>query len=162
MTATAGHGRDRATAHRLPASIVTLAALLALLAVGAFQGGLAMVTDPLEPLGMALSYLEATPIDDYFLAGVFLLAVAGVSLITSAGLIFRWEWSWAAPIERLLGTRWQGIGAIGIGLVLLAFETIELFLVPFHPVMHPLLIAWSAVIVALPFTRGARAALRCR
>jgi hypothetical protein len=43
---------------------------------------------------------------------------------------------------------------------MLLFEIIELFLVPFHPVMHPLLIAWSLAIIWLPFTRSARQYLR--
>ena len=42
------------------------------------------------------------------------------------------------------------------GVVLLLFEIIELFLVPFHPVMHPLLIAGSLAIIGLPFTQSAR------
>jgi hypothetical protein len=43
--------------------------------------------------------------------------------------------------------------------VLLTFEIIELFTVPFHPVMHPLLIAVSLALVVIPFTSSARAAL---
>jgi hypothetical protein len=45
---------------------------------------------------------------------------------------------------------------MSIGLVLLTFEVIELFLVPFHPVMHPLLIAASLAIVVLALTPSAR------
>jgi len=49
-----------------------------------------------------------------------------------------------------------GLGTASTGVVLLIFEIIELFLMPFHPVMHPLLIAWSLAIIWLPFTRSAR------
>jgi hypothetical protein len=45
---------------------------------------------------------------------------------------------------------------MAVGIVLLAFEIAELFLVPFHPVMHPLLIAGSLAIVILTSTRSAR------
>jgi hypothetical protein len=45
---------------------------------------------------------------------------------------------------------------MSVGMVLLAFEIIELFLVPFHPVMHPLLIAGSLAIVLLAATPSAR------
>ncbi|MBU1227018.1 MAG: hypothetical protein KJ698_07395 [Actinobacteria bacterium] len=62
-------------------------------------------------------------------------------------------------MERAARHRWPWIGAIAIGAVLLAFEVIELFIVPFHPVMHPLLIAWSAAIIGLAGTRPAGAYL---
>jgi hypothetical protein len=45
---------------------------------------------------------------------------------------------------------------MSVGIVLLAFETIELFVVPFHPVMHPLLIAVSLAIVILDSTPPVR------
>jgi hypothetical protein len=115
-----------------------------------------MIVDPVEPLGMPASYLDDTPIDDYVLPGIFLLALGAASLVTAAGLIFRWDWSWAHAVEARAGHRWPWIGAFATGGVLLAFELLELFLVPFHPVMHPLLIAAAVAIIALALTPGAR------
>jgi hypothetical protein len=131
-------------AHRRPAAVTGLAAMFAFLTIGAIQGGLAMITDPLTPLGMPVSFLERTPIDTYFWPGVFLLAIAATSLLTIAGLLLRPQWRWASSIEKAIGYRWPWLGAIATGFVLLAFEIIELFMVPFHPVMQPLLIAGSA------------------
>lgn len=145
---------------RLPGTLVVLVGLLALLAVGAIQGGWAMVTDPLQPLGMSVSYLEEAPIDDYFWAGVFLLAIAGASLLTISGLVFDWRWSWAKRIEARIGYRWPWLGALSIGLFLLVFEVVELFMVPFHPLMHPLLIAGSLAIIGLVWSPSTRAKLR--
>lgn len=139
-----------------PLSIIGLAALLGVLVIGALQGGVAMVTDPLHPLGMPVSYLDGTPVSDYFWPGVFLLTIAAVSLVMIPGLIFRWEWRWASGIEEHIGHRWPWLGALGIGGVLLAFEIIELVVVPFHPVMHPLLIAGSLAILWLAWTPSAR------
>ena len=79
------------------------AALMALLTIGALQGGIAMLMDPLQPLGMSVGYLEGTPIDDYVLPGLFLLGIAAVCLITIAGPLLPWDWKWAAPIERRIG-----------------------------------------------------------
>ena len=146
----------RQTSHRYPATVISLMGLLTLLTIGAVQGGLAMVTDPKQPLGMSTDYLEGTPIDDYLLPGLFLLGIAVASVLTTVGLLFDWRWRWAATIERSVGFRWPWIGAVAIGAVLLAFEILELFLVPFHPVMHPLLIAGSLAIIGLVFTPSAR------
>ena len=118
-----------------------------------------MLLDPLQPLGMSVGYLEGTPIDDYVLPGLFLLGIAAVCLITIAGLLLPWDWKWAAPIERRMGYRWPLLAALATGGVLLIFEITELFLVPFHPVMHPLLILGSIAIMTLVLTPSARAHL---
>jgi hypothetical protein len=139
-----------------PGTVTALGFLLLVLIVGAVQGGLAMVTNPIDPLGMSLDFLDGAPVDDYFWPGLFLLGIALASGVTVVGLFFRWDWGWAAAIEKAVGFRWPWIGAMSVGMVLLAFEIIELFLVPFHPVMHPLLIAGSLAIVLLAATPSAR------
>lgn len=145
-----------------PATIWSLAAVLGLLTVGGIQGGWAMVTDPTSPLGMPTTYLEGTPISDYFLGGVFLLCIAAASLLTTVGLVTRWRWDWAGVIEVAMRHRWPWIGAVAVGGILLAFEILELFVVPFHPVMHPLLLAGSITILVLPFTPSASRFLAVR
>jgi hypothetical protein len=139
-----------------PGTVTGLGVLLIVLIVGAVQGGVAMVTNPVDPLGMSLEFLEGAPVDDYFWPGLFLLGIALASGVITVGLFFRWDWRWAAAIEKAVGYRWPWIGAMSVGIVLLAFEIIELFLVPFHPVMHPLLIAGSSAIVILASTPSAR------
>ena len=139
-----------------PGSLLWLARLLGLLAVGAFQGGWAMVRDPYEPLGMTIAFLERTPIDTYFWPGVFLLCIGAASLLTVAGLVTRWLWPWANGIERRIGYRWPWIGAVSIGSTLLVFEMLEVYMVPFHPVMHPLLIASSVAVLLLAITPATR------
>jgi hypothetical protein len=146
-------------AHR-PLPIITLSVVLVLLAVGSIQGGIAMVLHPENPLGMSVSYLEGTPVDTYLWPGIFLLALAAASLVTAIGLIVPWAWHWAGPIERAIGFRWPWLGAVATGGVLLTFEVIELFLVPFHPVMHPLVIGIALLIIGLATAPGSRAHLR--
>ena len=146
----------RQVAHRPPASVLALALLLLLLVVGALQGGLAMVTNPIDPLGMSLDFLSDAPVDDYFWPGMFLLGIAAASAVTMVGLVFPWRWAWARGIEGAIGYRWPWIGAMATGVVLLGFEVLELFMVPFHPLMHPLLIGGSVAIVALASTTSAR------
>lgn len=142
--------------------VIALAVLLSLLIVGALQGGLAMVANPIDPLGMSPDYLVDAPVDDYFWPGMFLLGIAATSAITVVGLLLPWSWGWAKGIEGVIGYRWPWIGALAIGVVLLTFEIIELFLVPFHPVMHPLLIAASLAVIFLTITPRARHDLSAR
>ncbi len=150
-----GTSKARAS-RRLPVSIVVLSVLLGVLVIGTFEAARAMITHPLEPLGMTTEWLESAPVDTYFWPGMFFVGMTVASTLTLAGLIFRWPWKWAQPIESRIGYRWPWLGAVSTGVVLLIFEVVELFLVPFHPVMHPLLIVWSLAIIWLPFSRSAR------
>ena len=143
-----------------PASVAALVVLLAILTVGTLEAARAMITEPLAPFGMTTEWLERTPVDTYLWPGVFFAGMTLASLVTLTGLLFRWEWSWASGIESRIGYRWPWLGAVSTGVVLLAFEIVELFLVPFHPVMHPVLIAWSLAIIWLPLTQSGREHLR--
>ncbi len=146
----------RVSRKRLPVSIVVLSMLLGILAIGTFSAAREMITNPLEPFGMTTEWLQEVPVDTYFWPGMFFLGMTVATLVTLAGLQFRWPWKWARGIEARTGYRWPWLGAVSTGAVLLLFEIVELFLVPFHPVMHPLLIAASLVIIWLPFSRSAR------
>ena len=148
-----------ASKRRLPGTLIGLSVVLGALIIGAVQGGVAMLVDPYTPLGMSTEYLEGTPVHSYVLPGWFLLGIAVASALTLAGIVFDWRWAWASRLERSLGYRWPWLGSVLTGGVLLVFEIIELFMVPFHPVMHPLLIAVSLVLVVIPFTSRTRSAL---
>lgn len=137
---------------RPPRPVAWLAALLPTLGIVAMQGGIAMLLDPAEPMGMSSDLLHRTPIDNYLLPGIFLLAISAASLVTTVGIVFGWRWQWAEGIERRLGKRWPWIGAIAIALVLLVFELVEVYLFPFHPILHPLLILWTVAILVLAFS----------
>ena len=159
-SATGAHQRLDTIHQRQPASVIGLIGLLILLTVGALQGGIAMVVHPLEPLGMPTSFLDGLPIETYLWPGIFLLSIAAGSALTVVGLASGWRWRWAGAIERRMRFRWPWIGAMSIGSLLLVFELIELFVVPFHPVMHPLLVAGSLAIVGLTATPSTRRHLR--
>lgn len=142
-----------------PRSVLAMSVLLGILAIGTFEAARAMITDPLAPLGMTTESLESAPVDTYFWPGMFFAGLTIAALLTLAGLLFDWEWRWARGIETRVGYRWPWLGVLATGGVLLGFEIVELFIVPFHPVMHPLLIAWSLAIIWLPLTESARSYL---
>jgi len=161
MAIAGDHPDTRTRAPTRSLTTLVLAGLLVLLAIGAAQGGVAMVIDPYTPLGMTTAYLERAPVDTYLWPGIFLLSIAAASVVTAIGLATGWSWRWALPVERAVGYRWPWIGALATGIVLFAFEVTELFLIPFHPVMHPLLVAHSGAIVGVALTASVRASLRC-
>lgn len=139
----------RLDGERRPGAVTVLAVLLALLAVGALQGGIVMLGDPQHAFGMTTEVLARAPVDDFALPGLFLIGVGVASALAAAGFLLGWRWRWAAPLERRIGYRWPWAATIAVGVLLLAFETAELLLIPFHPVLHPLFIACSLAIVAL-------------
>lgn len=151
MPSTATRPTPAATRRPLPTLARVLAGVLAFLTIGALQGGIAMLLNPETPLGMTTEYLENTPFDSYVLPGLYLLAVGFAAGITATGIAFHWDWRWAGGIEHAIGYRWQWIGAIAVGAALLVLEVIELFMVPFHPILHPLMIAVGLIAVVLPF-----------
>jgi len=160
MTTLVSSSESKGVRHRRPVTATTLAILLMILVIGALQGGIAMVQNPVDPLGMSPDDLAGAPIDDYFWPGMFLLGTAAASALTAAGLLMSWRWRWAGRIEEAAGFRWPWIGAMSTGIVLLAFEIVELFIVPFHPVMHPMLISWSIAIIFLALAPSARSFLK--
>lgn len=145
---------------RFPGSVKGLAIALGLLAIGALQGGLAMVMDPNQPLGMTLDVLSDAPVDNFFLPGLFLLGLAGASMVTLVGILFSWDWRWARRLETSIGSRWPWPAALAIGVVLLAFELLELVMIPFHPILHPILITLAAAIIGLGLTTPTRRFLK--
>lgn len=145
---------------RPPLSIVVLSVLLGILTIGTFAAAQAMISNPLEPFGMTTEWLDRAPVDSYLWPGLFFAGMTLASLLTVAGLVFSWPWKWARGIESRIGYRWPWLGAVSTGSILLVFEIIELFLVPFHPIMHPLLVGWSLLIIVLPFTPSAKQYLR--
>ena len=156
MPSTTTRSAPTTAALPLPAIARVLAGALAFLAIGGLQGGIAMLMNPETPLGMSTQYLDGTPFHSFVLPGLYLLAVGAAAGLTAIGIAINWRWQWAARLEQAIGYRWQWIGAVAVGLALLVLEVIELFTVPFHPILHPLMIAVGLISIGLPFTPSLR------
>lgn len=134
---------------RPPHTVGWLAFLLPTLAIVAFQGGFVMVMDQREPMGMTVELLERTPVDTFLWPGIVLLTLSAAALLATAGIVFGWHWRWAHRIESRIGFRWPWVASLAVGVVLLVFEVVEIYMIPFHPVLHPLLTVWSVGIILL-------------
>lgn len=157
MSFVSAHTRGSARAsYRPPATVIALTGLLTLIAAGAIQGGISMVTDTIHPMGISLQHLEATPFDDYLWPGMFLLGIALASMLTIPGLLLKWEWRWAWRIERAFGFEWPWISIMSIAVLLYSFEVIGLLFAQLPFVMHLLLVGVSLNMIGLALTDSAR------
>jgi uncharacterized BrkB/YihY/UPF0761 family membrane protein len=78
-----------------PASVWALLVVVAIQALGATAGGIGLVQDPVNNIGMPLSMLEGSPFSDYLIPGLILLVVVGLfPLCVLYGLIRRRRWAW--------------------------------------------------------------------
>lgn len=153
------HRTRTRVSYRPPPSVIALTLLLVLLAAGALQGGIAMVTDPTGPMGISVEHLEVTPFEDFFWPGWFLLGIALASTLTIPGLLLKWDWDWAWGIERAVGYEWPWISVMAIGILLFSFEVIGIAFGELPMTMHLLLVAISLNMIGLALTDSARAYL---
>ena len=78
-----------------PGTVLALIVLTAVQAAGAIAGGVGLVRDPVNNIGMPLSMLEGSPFGDYLVPGLVLLIVVGLfPLLPLYGLVRRREWGW--------------------------------------------------------------------
>ena len=97
----------KTASNKRPASVWALMVLLAVQALGATAGGIGLVQDPINNIGMSLDLLEGSPFDDYLIPGLILLTVVGLlPFVVLYGLIRRRAWAW-----------WLAVAA-GAGLVI--------------------------------------------
>jgi hypothetical protein len=85
----------KTTSNKRPPSVWALMVLLAIQALGATGGGIGLVQDPINNIGMSLDLLEGSPFDDYLIPGLILLIVVGLlPFVVLYGLIRRRTWAW--------------------------------------------------------------------
>jgi hypothetical protein len=103
-----------------PLSVYILISLMAFQGLSGILGGTALVLDPTgNALQMPLTLLEGSPFDDYFIPGLILLVILGIfPLVVLIGVV------------RGRTTAW--LGSIVIGLALLVWIGVEIFMIGYH------------------------------
>lgn len=90
-----------------PGTVWALIALTAIQALGGIGGGVGLVRDPVNNIGLPIEWLEGSPFKDYLIPGLTLLVVLGLfPLLVLYGIVRRRRWSW-----------WLSV-AVGAGLVI--------------------------------------------
>jgi hypothetical protein len=91
-------------ADRRPATVWALTILTIIQIIGASAGGIGLVRDPVNNIGMPLSMLEGSPFNDYLYPGLILLIVVGLfPIVPLVGLIMRRTWGWWLELAAGLG-----------------------------------------------------------
>ncbi len=79
----------------MPGAVLALLILTAVQAIGAIGGGIGLVRDPIDNIGLSITLLEGTPFKDYLIPGLILLIAVGLfALFVLAGLLRRWKPAW--------------------------------------------------------------------
>ena len=87
--------KKKAAKEKRPGGALALLILTAIQPVGAIGGGVGLVRDPVNNIGLPVSLLEGTPFKDYLIPGLILLIVVGLfSLLVFVGLLIRWKAAW--------------------------------------------------------------------
>jgi len=121
----------RATRTRQDLSAGLLTILVAVQALSGLAGGVALVIDPSGGvLRMPVSALRSGPFTDFLVPGLILLLVLGVFPAAVAVALWRRpRWSAMAGPERAFGEHWSWVGAGVVGVGLLIWLAVELWLV---------------------------------
>jgi hypothetical protein len=78
-----------------PGLVWALMVFMAIQAIGAIGGGIGLVQDPVENIGMPLSMLEGSPFSDYLIPGLILLILVGIlPAVALHGVAHRRQWGW--------------------------------------------------------------------
>jgi hypothetical protein len=96
------------TKARRPVALWPLLAAMTFLCLGGFSAGLAMITDPTgASLGADLGWLPRTPVSDFLLPGLFVLAVYGCAVgACIVGLLWHIRPGPTRLIDVRLGHHW--------------------------------------------------------
>jgi hypothetical protein len=154
----AGTAEPPAIRSRRPTQRWAVAALLAVLSLGGFVGGVSFVRDPSGAgLGAELSWLDRTPVGDFLLPGLFLLVVYGIGGgLLAIGTIRTFSPGPLGWLDRRLGRRWAWVGTIAVGVILVLWILYELVVLPEQMWLQPALLVVGSLLVGISLTPAMR------
>lgn len=132
--------------------------MLVITGIGALPNGWGLITDPSgASLGMSTEWLSAPIFPNFFVPGLFLFSVIGLgSLLVALLIIWRPDWRWAQALNPVRAQHWVWTAAMGIGLALMVWITVQMLSVKFFSWLQPTFFLTGAatmIIMALPAVR---------
>jgi hypothetical protein len=143
---------------RRPIVLWPLLTVMGFLSIGGFVGGVSFVVDRSGAgLGVDLSWLEHTPVSDFLLPGLFILAVYAIgTAILMVGLAWRFSPGPLGRVDRRLGYHWSWAATMLEGSVLVGWILYEFAIIPERIALQPILIGVGILMVAIPLPPSMR------
>lgn len=132
--------------------------MLVITGVGATPAGYSMLVDPSGAgLGMDTEWLSTNIFPNFLVPGIFLFGLIGIgSLLVALFLVWRPNWKWAQALNPFRKMHWSWTAAMGLGLALVVWITVQVLSVELFSVLQPTFFAFGVatmVIMALPAVR---------
>lgn len=104
-----------------PVAVSILMILIGFQGLSGLIGGVGFMADPSgESLGISVDWLSGSFFDDYAIPGIILFTILGLfPLMIAGGLWKQRTWCWA--------------GSVIVGLSLMIWITVEIFIIGYHP-----------------------------
>lgn len=140
----------------------SLVAVLVFQGLSGVLGGVMLVTQPTgDDAWFPAAWLDDIPFASWTWPALILGVGLGVSaLVLAYGVRQHPRWSALAFVERATRHHWSWIGAVGLGVGLMAWIVVQRALIAGTTWLQPFYFAVGLAILALALTRDVRAALR--
>jgi len=135
-----------------------LASILGFIGIGGLVSGPQLIADPTgAALGARVSWLEATPLRDWYLVGWFLIVVMGVvPAVIAVGLLTRFSWRFAERVDPSQREHWAWTATQVMGWGTLLWIGLQLALIDLHGGPQPVFGALGIALVTLPWASSVR------
>jgi hypothetical protein len=135
-----------------------LVAVLGFIAIGGLVTGPQLIADPTGAvIGARVSWLEATPIHDWFLVGWFLVVFMGVvPAVIAIGLLTRFPWRFAERVDPSSREHWTWTGTQVMGWGLGLWIALQLALIEPSGGPQGLFLGLGVALAALPWAPSVR------
>lgn len=105
---------------------IILAIIELFVAIGAIPAGFAMLNDPTGAgLGMTTNWLKGSPFHTFFLPGLYLFGINGISNLINSILLFR-------------KYKFAGIIGLFLGILLVLWIIVQVIIIGFSSVLQPI------------------------
>ncbi len=143
---------------RAPLPVYFLWILIFFLSIGAWYGGLSLITDPSGSLlQITTSYLDNSPFNDFLIPGLILLIFLGIfPLFLLFGFIKKDKIKWAGILNIYLDQHWAWTYSLYLSIMLIIWINIQIIMVGYD-ILQSVYSLYGVVILILTLLPGVKA-----
>ncbi len=137
---------------RRPAIVWVLVGILGFIAIGGLSTGPQLLADPTgASIGASVSWLESTPLPDWYVVGWFLIVFMGIiPAVIAVGLVTRVPWRFAERVDPSHHEHWAWAATQVMGWGTLLWIGLQLSLIDLHGAVQVVFLALGVALAALP------------